>query len=216
MTGLAQTMAAWLAQPVPALVTLAGLTALGGVIWLFLYSQQLRNGNDLLLAQMRERDARQTESVVEIERKLAEERTRSDRLQQELEIEKRRRETRPPDRTPAFPSPMIVWSLSPLAVRGSGQASEALRLDRKAKTVALVIPDNGRRKYTGYKVELRIEDSGRTLLIDSQPYIPPARRGRDIVFYRSATEFEAASYKLTVTLISLQETTTRDYYFTVA
>lgn len=212
--GLWQTLTGWLAQPAPAWVTAVGLIALGGVIWLFIYNRQLSNSNERLLAQMRERDARQTQSLVEVERKFTEEQTRNAQLRQELE--RLHRKTQAPVQAPAFPSPRITWLLSSLKVRGSDQSSEALRLDRKAKTVALIIPDEGKRKYAGYKVELRTEDGRRILWKDNQPYTPPMRREKDIVFYRPASEFVAASYKLTLTLINSQETTTRDYYFTVA
>ncbi|MGH9767793.1 MAG: hypothetical protein ACREAB_10205 [Blastocatellia bacterium] len=216
-TGLRQPLVAivaWLAQPVPALVMVTGLLVLGGVIWMFLYNRMSQE-KEQLLAQMRQRNAQQTQSLREAERKLAEEQTRGAQLQRELEREKLLRKTQPTVQSPALSLPMISWLLSSTAIRDPGQPSETVRLDPNAKTVALVIPAKGRRKYTGYEVQLRTEDGGRILWKDSQPDTPPLRSGQNIVFYRPAKEFDEASYKLTLTLISDQETQTRDYYFTV-
>jgi len=212
-SGWRQTFAAWLAQPVPAFVMVTGLIVLGGaLIWLI----QLSHDKEQLLAQTQQREARQERSLREVERKLAEEQTSNAQLRQELERERRLREPQAPVQSPAVSSPMISWLLSSTAIRDPGQPSETVRLDPKAKTVALIIPVRGKQKYTGYEVELKTEDGKRILWKDSLPNTPPIRSGQNIVFYRPAREFAEASYKLTLTLISDQETRTRDYYFTVA
>ncbi len=211
--GWRQTLVAWLAHPVPALAMAAGLIALGGAtIWLI----QSSSDHEQLLAQMRERDAQQEQSLREAERKLAEEQNSNTQLRQELEREKQLRETRPPAQSPVVSLPMISWLLSPTLVRDPSQPVETVRLDPRAKTVKLIIPDRGKQKYTGYEVELKTEDGRQILWKDNQPNTPPARSGQNIIFYRPASEFtDPNSYKLTLTLISDQETKIRDYYFTV-
>jgi anti-sigma factor RsiW len=216
--GWRQTFAGWLAQPVPALVMATGLIVLGGaLIWLILRYQQLSHDREQMLAQMQQRDAQQTQSLRETERKLAEEQTSNAQLRQELESERQLRETTPSVQSPAVSRPMISWLLSATVVRDPSQPSETVRLDPKAKTVKLTIPMRGKQTYTGYEVELKTEDGKQILWKDNQPNTPPMRSGQNIVFYRPASEFaDPNSYKLTLTLISKEETKTRDYYFTVA
>jgi anti-sigma factor RsiW len=211
-SGWRQTLAGWLAQPVPALVMAIGLIALGGAtIWLI----QSSRDKEQMLAQMQQRDAQKEQSLREAERKLVEEQTSNAQLRQELEREKQLRETAPAVQSPAVSLPMILWPLSSPLLRDPSQPSETVRLDPRAKTVKLAIPARGKQKYTGYEVELKTEDGKQILWKDNQPNTAPIRKGPNIVFYRPAREFAEASYKLTLTLISDQETKTRDYYFTV-
>jgi anti-sigma factor RsiW len=212
--GWRQTLAGWLAQPVPALAMATGLIVLGGAtIWLI----QSSHDQEQLLAQMQQRDVQQTQSLREAERKLAEEQTSNAQLRQELERERQLRATAPSVQPPAISQPMIFWLLSSTVIRDPSQPSETVRLDPKAKTVKLTIPVRGKQTYTGYEVELKTEDGRQILWKDNQPNTPPMRSGQNIVFYRPAREFaDPNSYKLTLTLISKEETRTRDYYFTVA
>jgi hypothetical protein len=214
--GLRQRLAALLAQPVPALVMASGLIALGGaLVWMSQRNGQLSHDKEQLLAQMRERDTLHEQSLRGEQRKLTEEQSRAAQLQQELEREKQLREAQPPVQSPAISLPMIRWSLSSMLVRDPGQPAETVRLDPKAKTIALIIPVRGQQEYTGYEVELKTEDGKHILWKDSQPNSPPIRSGQNIIFHRPAREFVETSYKLTLTLFSAGESRTRDYYFTV-
>jgi hypothetical protein len=214
--GLWQTLFGWLTQPVPAFVMATGLILfVGALIWLILRNQHLSQDKEQLLAQMQQREARQEQSLREVERKLSDEQARATQLQQELEREKQLREAQPPVPSPALSLPMISWPLSSTAVRDPSKPAETVRLNPRAKTVALVIPVKGKQNYTGYEVELKTEDGKQILWKDSQPHIPPIRSGQNIVFHRPASQFTEASYKLTLTLISDKETKTRDYYFAV-
>jgi hypothetical protein len=215
--GWRQWLAAWLAQPSTAWAVAILLITVGGLLaWLIPHNRRLSHSNQQLLAQMRERDALHEQSSREAEGRLTETQAEAAQLRQELERERQLRESLPPIPSPAVALPLISWPLSFTGLRAPGQPSETVRLDPKAKTIALTIPTRGGQKYTGYEVELKTEDGRHILWKDNQPYTPPIQRGQNIVFHRPAKDFTEASYKLTLTLISAREAKTRDYYFTVA
>ncbi|MGH9837538.1 MAG: hypothetical protein ACREEM_02005 [Blastocatellia bacterium] len=216
--GWRQMLVDWVARPVPALAMATGLIVLGSLLtWLILRNWQLNHDKEQLLAQMQQRDARQEQTQRETERKLAEVEARATQSEMELqEREKQLREVQASFQSPAVASPMIPWLMSSASLRGPGQPPDTVRLDPKAKTIALTIPVRGNQRYTGYEVELKTEDGNKQILWkDSQPYTPPIRRGENVIFHRPAKEFAQTSYKLTLTLISAGQPKTRDYYFTV-
>jgi hypothetical protein len=213
----------FLTQPVPALISVAGLIVLAGLLWWFNRYQQLNRAHQELLAEAQQRQTRQEklqQDVRDRDQQLTAEQKRVEQLEQKLEQrEKQLREAQAVAGGQFAPATTVPWILSPTGLRGLNDPPappEEVGLGKNAKTVELKFPIREKARYVGYRVLLQTFDGKRTLWMEDLPAQPPERDGRYVVIRRPARQFTNAAYKLTLTLYKAGgDETTRDYYFTV-
>lgn len=210
-----------LTQPVPALVSIAGVVVLAGLlVWWFNRYQELNHAHRELLADAQQRQAQQEKLLQDVsdrDRQLAAEQNRAKQLEQKLQQrEKQLREALAGAGGQFTPATTVFWVLSSTGLRDPFARPGEVRLGGNAKNVELKFPIREKKRYTGYRVLLQTLDGRQTLWMENLPAQPPRQDGQYVILVRPASQFANAAYKLTLTL---HETgggeTTRDYYFTV-
>jgi hypothetical protein len=193
------------------------LISVVAVICLIIYGKQLSRENEQLqtaIAQLSARQQTLEQNAQTFEQQRTDQLARIGQLQKDLQLEQQRSTEQAQQiarlQTVSSPPPLRVELT---AASRNSSIHDQVRLNPDTRSVLLIVPMEGRKKYSNYRVVIRTTDGEP---VWEKYSAQPPRVGKGIILRLATSQLPPGSYKLTLILNTADGTEiASDYYFAV-